>query len=122
MLSVTSEVLFEKYHYCFLNDLCQKQKERRHEVKMRRKLELKEINENATLLMDMLGQIEIEQRDNTAESVSEDTLGTLKFLYDSCMKLQPTIMILLNDTDDNDCLGICVFFSTLLILLKHNCK
>lgn len=76
---------------------------------MRRKLELKEITENATVLMDMLEQIEIDQRNQVSDCVSEDTLATLKCLYDSCLKLQPTIMILLNDTDDNDCLGMFVF-------------
>lgn len=82
-----------------------KQKERRHEVKMRRKIELKEITENATVLMDMLEQIEIDQRRDASANVSEDTLATLKCLYDSCQKLQPTLTILLNDTDDSDCLG-----------------
>lgn len=74
-------------------------------MKMRRKIELKEITENATVLMDMLEQIEIDQRNDASENVSEDTLATLKCLYDSCQKLQPTITILLNDTD-TDCLGM----------------
>lgn len=82
---------------------------------MRRKLELKEILENANLLMDMLEQIEIDQRNNASENVSEDTMATLKCLYDSCQKLQPTIMILLGDTDDTDCLGIVYLFGTLFI-------
>lgn len=80
---------------------------------MRRKLELKEITENATVLNDMLKQIEIDQRNNVSENVTEDTLATLKCLYDSCQKLQPTIMILLNDTEDNDCLGnLCHIYFT----------
>lgn len=78
---------------------------------MRRKLELKEITENATVLMDMLDQIEIDLRKDASECVSEDTLATLKCLFDSCQKLMPTIMILLGDTEDNDCLGtisVCI--------------
>lgn len=107
--------IFKKFSKSSLNEcflFSRKQKERRHEVKMRRKLELREITENATVLMDMLDQIEIDQKNNVSEIVSEDTLATLKCLYDSCLKLQPTIMILLNDTDDNDCLGM--FFCTKL--------
>lgn len=73
---------------------------------MRRKLELKEITENATLLNEMLDQLREEsQTDNSsAEEITEDTLATLKVLYESCQKLQPTILILIGDTDDNDCL------------------
>lgn len=89
----------------FLPILFSQQKERRHEVKMRRKLELKEITENATVLKDMLDQIEEEDRSGSTEKISEDAIGTLKFLYASCQKLQPTILILIGDTDDNDCLG-----------------
>lgn len=89
---------------------------------MRRKLELKEITENATVLMDMLEQIEIDQRNNVSENVTEDTLATLKCLYDSCMKLQPTIMILLNDTDDNDCLGnLCHITCEYYLLCRYLC-
>lgn len=72
---------------------------------MRRKLELKEITENATLLKDMLDQMEEDQRNESAEEVTEDVLATLKHLYASCQKLQPTILILLGDVEDNDCLG-----------------
>lgn len=72
-------------------------------MKMRRKLELKEITENATLLQEMLDQLDEEQ--GSTEEITEDTLATLKVLYESCQKLQPTILILLGDTDDNDCLG-----------------
>lgn len=81
------------------------QKERRHEVKMRRKLELKEITENATVLQQMLDQLEEEEKNGSEGEISEDALATLKYLYDSCKKLQPTILILLGDTDDSDCLG-----------------
>lgn len=73
---------------------------------MRRKLELKEITENATLLNEMLNQLEGEAQmeSNSTEEITEDTLATLKVLYESCQKLQPTILILIGDTDDNECL------------------
>lgn len=83
----------------------QQQKERRHEVKVRRKLELQEITDNATLLKEMLEQLEADQKQGLTEDVTEDTLATLKFLYDSCQKLQPTILILIGDTDDHESLG-----------------
>lgn len=92
------------------------QKERRHEVKMRRKLELKEITENATLLNEMLDQLAEDQKNGFSEEVIEDTLDTLKCLYESCQKLQPTILILTGDTDDNECLGI-YFLVTVLFFL-----
>lgn len=82
------------------------QKERRHEVKMRRKLELKDITENASLLKDMLDQMEEDKQSESTEETSEDVLATMKLLYESCQKLQPTILILLGDMEDNDCLGI----------------
>ena len=72
---------------------------------MRRKLELKEITENATVLKQMLDQLEEDQNKDDAEEITEDALVTLKYLYDSCQKLQPTILILIGDTDDNECLG-----------------
>lgn len=72
---------------------------------MRRKLELKEITENATVLKQMLDQLEEDQNKDDAEEITEDALATLKYLYESCQKLQPTILILIGDTDDNECLG-----------------
>lgn len=81
-----------------------KEKERRHEVNMRRKLELKEITENATVLKQMLDQLEEDQKQSTHE-ITEDALVTLEYLYESCKKLQPTILILIGDHDDNECLG-----------------
>lgn len=71
---------------------------------MRRKLELKEITENATLLKDMIDQMDEDQRNGSSDA-TEDVLATLKHLYESCQKLQPTILILLGDVEDNDCLG-----------------
>lgn len=73
---------------------------------MRRKLELKDITENASLLKDMLDQMEEDQKSGSSEETSEDVIATMKLLYDSCQKLQPTILILLGDIEDNDCLGM----------------
>lgn len=72
---------------------------------MRRKLELKEITDNATLLKEMLDQLEEDQK-NDSDELSEDSLDTMKYLYESCQKLQPNILILTGDTDNNECLGI----------------
>lgn len=100
-----------------------KEKERRHEVKMRRKLELKEITENANVLKQMLDQIECEQNNGSTEDIAEDVLATLNFLFESCQKLQPTILILIGDTgDDNDCLGNSVWYFKFIfhpLVLKH---
>lgn len=69
---------------------------------MRRKLELKEIMENANLLKDMLDASE----QNTAPS--EDELTTMRSLYDTCKQLQPTILIILGDVEENYCLAEAV--------------
>lgn len=81
-----------------------KEKERHHEVKMRRKLELKETTENASLLKEMLDEVELAQRNGTKADTTEDALVTMKHLYESCKKLQPTILILLGDTEESECL------------------
>lgn len=81
-----------------------KEKERRQEVKMRRKLELNEITENASLLMDMLDEVEAARKNGVEEDATEDVLLTMKYLYESCKKLQPTISILLGDTEESECL------------------
>lgn len=81
-----------------------KEKERRQEVKMRRKLELNEITENASLLMDMLDRLEAARKNGGEEDTSEDVLATMKCLFESCKKLQPTISILLGDTEESECL------------------
>lgn len=82
------------------------QKERRQEVKMRRKLELKEIMENASLLREMLAELEQSTINGLHNETHEDTLATLKCLYDSCQRFQPTISIILGDIEENECLGM----------------
>lgn len=69
---------------------------------MRRKLELKEINENANLLKEMLDQL---NQDGTNVDVSEDVLATVKDLYESVKRLQPTIAIIANELNENELLG-----------------
>lgn len=80
-----------------------KEKERRTEVHIRRKLQLKEIYENAQLLNDML--TEMGPSVDGGDVLTEDVLVTLNDLYESCRKLQPTILILIGDLNDTDLLG-----------------
>lgn len=68
------------------------------EVHERRKLELKEIMSNASLLDDMLNAFD------QGGQPSEDELTTMKFLFEACRKLQSTISIILGDVNDLDCL------------------
>lgn len=79
-----------------------KEKERRTEVQARRKLQLKEVYENAYLLNEMLDQT---GSANGAEVLTEDVLVTLNDLYEACRKLQPTILILVGDLNETDLLG-----------------
>lgn len=77
------------------------QDERRHEVQMRRKLELNEILNNASLLKDMLDACE---QNGASSQPTEDEVTTMKFLYDACKKLHPTILIILSDVSETECL------------------
>lgn len=79
-----------------------KEKERRTEVQARRKLQLKEVYENAFLLNEMLDQT---GSAHGAEVLTEDVLVTLNDLYEACKKLQPTILILVGDLNETDLLG-----------------
>ncbi|XP_031625455.1 ADP-ribosylation factor-binding protein GGA3 [Contarinia nasturtii] len=97
-----------------------KEKERRHEVNMRRKLELKEITENATVLKQMLDQLEDDQtKKSSTDEITEDLLATLTYLYESCKKLQPTILILIGDTEDNECLDDALEVNDLVAEVFH---
>lgn len=80
------------------------QKERRNEVRMRRKLELKEAYENASLLKEMLDQL-AQAKESGADDVNEDVLATIKDLYESCKKLESTMFILTGDLKDSELLG-----------------
>lgn len=84
-----------------------KEKERRTEVQVRRKLQLKEVYENAHLLNEMLDQT---GSASGAEVLTDDVLVTLNDLYEACKKLQPTILILVGDLNETELLGelICV--------------
>lgn len=79
-----------------------KEKERRTEVLVRRKLQLKEVYENTFLLNEMLEQT---GSGSGAEVLTEDVLVTLNDLYEACKKLQPTILILVGDLNETDSLG-----------------
>lgn len=67
-------------------------------MRIRRKIELREIVDNATLLNEMLDQWDDEE-------ASEDTLATIKDLYEACGKLRPTLAILAGETQENEILG-----------------
>lgn len=78
-----------------------KEKERRTEVHARRKLQVKEIIESAGLLNEMLDQ-------NIADGknlFTDDELTTLNDLHSVCIKMQPTITILVADLNDSNLLG-----------------
>lgn len=79
---------------------------------MRRKLELKEIMNNASLLKDMLDECE---QNGAGSQPTEDELTTMKFLYDACKRLQPTILIILNDVAETECLNDAVDANEFLI-------
>lgn len=102
---------FHFYHFFFFFFIINSQKERRTEVKMRRKLELKEINENADLLKEMLLQLDADRTSSGGTEVSEDVLATIRDLHGSIRRLQPTIAIIANEmNEENDLLGelLCI--------------
>lgn len=92
-----------------------KEKERRTEVQIRRKLQLKEVYENAHLLNEMLDQT---GSVNGVEVLTEDVLVTLNDLYDACTKLKPTILILVGDLNETDLLGESMNANQLTINLQ----
>lgn len=86
---------------------------------MRRKLELKEIMENASLLKEMLAELEQSTKNGLQNETHDDTLATLKCLYDSCQRFQPTISIILGDVEENECLGMTIH-SDQCFCIKYN--
>lgn len=72
---------------------------------MRRKLELKEISNNATLLKEML---DASEQNGTNTAPTEDEITTMKSLHDACKQLQPTILIILGDAEESECLAEAV--------------
>lgn len=79
-----------------------KEKERRMEVHARRKLQIKEILESAGLLNEMLEQSSVGSDEG---DLNDDELTTLKDLYAVCIKMQPTISILVADLNESELLG-----------------
>lgn len=79
-----------------------KEKERRMEVHARRKLQIKEILESAGLLNEMLDQSSVGSEEG---DLSDDELTTLKDLYAVCVKMHPTISILVADLNESELLG-----------------
>lgn len=85
-----------------------KEKERRLEMLMRRKIQIKEIIECASLLNEMLDQTD-------GNALSDDELTTLNDLHSSCRKLHPTMSIIVADLNEAEVLGD---FST-VFLYRH---
>lgn len=78
-------------------------------MRERRKLELKEIMSNASLLDEMLNVFDQGGLPN------EDEFTTMKFLFEACQKLQSTISIILGDVNDMDCLTDAVETNAFMI-------
>lgn len=67
---------------------------------------------NAQLLKDMLEACE---QNDVRSQPTEDEITTMTFLYDECKKLQPTILTILNDLSETDCLTDAVDANEVLI-------
>lgn len=75
------------------------QKDRRNEMKIRRKIELREIIENSTVLSEMLDQWD-------ESDANEDALTTIKELHTTCENLQRTLSILAGEPEDRELQGM----------------
>lgn len=69
--------------------------DRRSQLQNRRLMDLKSAYENAVLLKEMLDEVD-------TAAVSEDTLSTLREIYNNCVKLKPTVMRLAEGTHDSE--------------------
>lgn len=69
--------------------------DRRTMMQSRRLMDLQSAYENAILLKEMLDELD-------AADVSEDTLSTLREIYNNCVKLKPTVMRLSEETQDSE--------------------
>lgn len=77
-------------------------------MKIRRKIRLREIVDNATVLNEMLDQW------NESEA-NEDTLTTIKDLHTTCENLRRTLSILAGEPDDTELQGTKINTFFLLI-------
>lgn len=69
--------------------------DRRGQMQNRRLLDLQSAYENSILLKEMLDELD-------PSEASEDTLSTLREIYNNCVKLKPTVMRLAEETHDSD--------------------
>lgn len=69
--------------------------DRRSQMQTRRMIDLDSANENSLLLKEMLDEL------NPAD-VSEDTMSTLREIYNNCVKLKPTVMRLAEETHESE--------------------
>jgi ADP-ribosylation factor-binding protein GGA len=69
--------------------------DRRSQMQCKREIAVDSANENSLLLKEMLDEL------NPAD-VSEDTLSTLREIYNNCVKLKPTVMRLAEETHESE--------------------
>lgn len=69
--------------------------DRRSQMQNRRLMDLQSANENSILLKEMLDELD-------PSDVSEDTLSTLREIYNNCVKLKPTVMRLAEESHESE--------------------
>lgn len=69
--------------------------DRRSQMQNRRLIDLQSANENSILLKEMLDELD-------PADVSEDTLSTLREIYNNCVKLKPTVMRLAEESHESE--------------------
>lgn len=69
--------------------------DRRSQMQSRRMMDLQSANENSILLKEMLDELE-------PTEVTEDTLSTLREIYNNCVKLKPTVARLAEESHESE--------------------
>ena len=69
--------------------------DRKSQMQSRRLMDLQSANENSLLLMEMLEEL-------NSEEVTEDTMSTLREIYNNCVKLKPTVIRLAEETHESE--------------------
>lgn len=69
--------------------------DRRSQMQNRRLMDLQSANENSILLKEMLDELD-------PSEVSEDTLSTLREIYNNCVKLKPTVERLAEESHESE--------------------
>ena len=76
--------------------------DRRSQMQNRRLMDLQSANENSILLKEMLDELD-------PSDVSEDTLSTLREIYNNCVKLKPTVMRLAEESHESETFTAKIF-------------